>query len=161
MVDAARAAELEPLLVAKPETALTGIDAAVLREPAESQHPLNGLAAALEHLGEPIVCCPCDLPLVPPELLRGLASISTGQTVVVAAGRVHPLLGRFSPSAAEALARAALTGEPVTATAAAVGASELEFADLAPGVDPAVALANVNTLADISRLERYLAGGTG
>lgn len=154
----ARAAGLTPMVVAKAETMLDGIEVETLLEPAEPQHPLVGVATALARLGDPVVCCPCDLPLVPAALLAALASAPAEICVAAHDGRLQPLLGRYEPSAAGRLLAAAQDGRAVTETVIAAGARELDLDGLGLEIDPSWALANVNDSLDLERLESHLAG---
>jgi molybdopterin-guanine dinucleotide biosynthesis protein A len=155
---AARTAGLTPVVVAKAGTALDGIGAEALFEPAEPRHPLVGVATALARLGEPVVCCPCDLPLVPAALLAALASYPAEICVAAHGGRLQPLLGRYEPSAAAGLLAAAQGGRAVTETVLAAGARELDLDDLGLEIEPSWALANANDSRDLERLEAYLGG---
>lgn len=153
---ASRSAGLTPVVVAKAGTHLDGIEVETLFEPAEPRHPLVGVATALARLGAPVVCCPCDLPLVPATLLAALASSSAEICVAAHEGRLQPLLGRYEPSAAAGLLAAAQDGRAVTETVLAAGARELDLDDLDLGIDPRWALANANDSHDLERLETYL-----
>lgn len=155
---AAQAAGLTPMVVAKADTMLDGIEVETLLEPAEPRHPLVGVATALARLGEPVVCCPCDLPLVPAELLAALASSPAEICVAAHDGRLQPLLGRYEPSVAGRLLAAAQDGRAVTETVIAAGARELELGNLGLEIDPSWALTNANDSRDLERLEAHLAG---
>jgi molybdopterin-guanine dinucleotide biosynthesis protein A len=96
-LDALRAAGLPDVaVVAKGSTALPAdLGAPVWVEPDEPRHPLAGVVFALSRAGgEDVVTVPVDLPLVPSEALRALAS-TPGCAVVRAGGRVQPLVARF------------------------------------------------------------------
>ena len=111
-VAAARAAGLEPLVVAKAASALPQLDCAIVTEPDEPTHPLTGIIAALEHVGEPIVAIACDLPLLPPDLLAELASRSA-PLAMPANPRPQPLVARYSPELLPRLRAALVMGEPL------------------------------------------------
>ncbi|MEV4420891.1 NTP transferase domain-containing protein [Patulibacter sp. NPDC049589] len=148
--DAARAAGLRPVVVAKRTSVLPDV-AGLERwdEPDEPVHPLTGVAAALRRADAPIVVLPVDLPRVPGALLAHLAARPEPVVVVEAAGRVHPLLARFTPACAGALAAAAAAGSPVVATVRALGAAICGDAVVRPLGDPARSLANVNRPSDV------------
>ena len=99
---AARAAGLDAVVVAKPDTELP--DVPVWREQEAVAHPLAGLVAALEH--GPVVAVACDQPFVTPELLRALADHDG--PAIAAAGEPFP--GRYEPSQLPVL-REALAAE--------------------------------------------------
>ncbi|WP_210495570.1 NTP transferase domain-containing protein [Patulibacter sp. SYSU D01012] len=149
-VAAATAAGLTPVVVAKAGSVLPPTAAARWDEPDAPQHPLAGVAAALRRAQAPVVVLPVDLPRVPAALLAALAARPEPLVVVEGAGRVHPLLGRFSPGHADALAAAAAEGAPVVRTVRALGAAVLDAATLVPGGDPAAYLANVNRPEDLA-----------
>lgn len=158
-------AGLDAIVVAKPGTALEGTGALepaveVLREPAQPVHPLLGVATALEHAGEPLVVCPCDLPLLGAAVLRLLARQPGAATVVVElASGMQPLLGRYSPAAAPGLRRAALAGRPARAAVASLGPALLSEEQLRGVADPETALRNVNTPEDLAAVEALLGLG--
>lgn len=105
-LEAARAAGLDPLVVAKASTPLPeDLSVEVLVEPDEPQHPLAGLIHVLER-GAPVVALACDDPFVTPTELVRLAG-SAGTAVF----GDDPLPGRYGPESLpllrEALAREA------------------------------------------------------
>src|SRR5688500_10381340 len=68
-VDAVADAGLEPVVVAKPDSPVPDLGVTILDEPAEPQHPLCGIVAALRYADtRPVVVIGCDMPLVPPAL---------------------------------------------------------------------------------------------
>ena len=133
---AARAAGLDAVVVAKPDTALP--DVPVWREPPEPTHPLVGLVTALER-GEPIVAVACDQPWVTPELLRALAD-HDGPALAVAD---EPFPGRYEPSQLPVL-RAALAEE------ASLRRTLTRLAPAVLGTDPKL-VASINTPEDLER----------
>ena len=104
---AMREAGLQPVLVARAGIALDGLgDVAVWREPdASDRHPAHGVLCALERAGGPVVVLACDLPFVPAALLAALAAADRSTR---AAGQ--PLIARYEPADAAALAAAAADG---------------------------------------------------
>ncbi|WP_320672153.1 molybdenum cofactor guanylyltransferase [Patulibacter defluvii] len=151
---AVAAAGLRAVVLAKDNTPLPPLACERWPEPQEPRHPLVAVAAALRRADGPLVTLPVDLPRVAPGLLRALAERPEPLVVVEAAGRLHPLLGRFSPAHADALAAAAREGAPVTRTVLALGAVRLGDDEVARHGDPAALLANVNRPADLAALER-------
>jgi len=157
-VAATRDAGLRPVVVAKGDMALPAVDVERWPEPDDPRHPLTGVAAALERAAGPIVVLPVDLPAVGPGLLRALADRPEPLVVVEAAGRLHPLLGRFDPTHAPDLAAAAVAGAPVVRTVLGLGAARMTDDDVRRHGDPATLLANVNRPEDLAALEARLAG---
>ena len=159
---AVAAAGLEPVIVAKPDTDLSGIDlppGSILREPERPRHPLAGIVAGLEREGAALVTCPCDLPLVPAALLAHLAGRPEPNVTVVVADRLQPLLGRYAAEAAPSLAAAAAAGRSATEAVTALDPAILGDRELAAYGRPAQILRGVNTTADLRELEADLAGG--
>lgn len=147
---AARAAGLHPVAVAKRGSVLPDVPGLERwDEPDEPVHPLAGVAYALRRAGAPVVLLPVDLPRVPPDLLRHLAARTEPLIVVEAAGRLHPLLGRFSPGCADALDAAARAGGRTVAAVRALGAATAGDDVVAALGDPAVLLLNVNRPEDL------------
>ncbi len=123
---AAHAAEVlgrifpEVVLVAEPRPAYQALGLEVVPDIHSGCGPLGGLHAALHHAGgRSVFALACDLPLVPAELVRylldypwtgsqGLDPGSHGQArakVALAAGRLHPLCGLYSPGCLEVAER--------------------------------------------------------
>ena len=155
----AREAGLKPIVVAKATTALQPRPDRVLVEPDEPRHPLAGIAAALERIGEPIVVCPCDMPLLDPAALRALATGEAPLRILTGPDGPQPLVGRYPPELAGELAAAATAGAAATEIVLGLGAELLELGP-AEGLDPATALRNVNTPADLAEIESLLAEPT-
>lgn len=170
----ARAAGLEPVIVAKPGTDLGAHSAHdnegagtvwVVLEPELPSHPLLGIATGLEAIGEPLVVCPCDMPLLPPALLLALASGADPSAATVVSGPrgAEPLLGLYPPQWAAGLRAAAEAGASAHGTLDALGARTVDAAELleaagaaaTPG-EPERWLMNVNTPEDQSEAERLL-----
>ncbi|EHN11984.1 molybdopterin-guanine dinucleotide biosynthesis protein A [Patulibacter medicamentivorans] len=151
-IDAARAAGLRPVVLAKADSPLPPLDVERWPEPDEPRHPLIGIASALHRAAGPIVVLPVDLPCVPPGLLRALAERPEPLVVVEAAGRLHPLLGRFDPIHAVALQAAAEAGDPVVRTVLGLGAVRIGEEAVGRFGDPATLLANVNRPEDLAAL---------
>ncbi len=157
-IAAARAAGLEPFVVAKPDSELPALDCEVLAEPAEPVHPLTGIVAALEHAGAPLVVIACDLPLLPAALLAALAA-REGELVVPADPRPQPLAARYEPALLGRLRAALAMDQPLTRLAAEIGAEAIAAAELSRFGDPSEMFANVNEPDDLARIEALL--GTG
>jgi molybdopterin-guanine dinucleotide biosynthesis protein A len=149
VVDAARGAGLRPVVVAKRGSGLPPTDVPRWDEPDEPQHPLTGVATALRRANAPVVVVPVDLPYVASGLLAAIAAHPARLAVVEAAGRLHPLLGRFDPADADALEDAAGAGAPVVRTVLGLGAAIVGDAEVARFGDPARLLLNVNRREDL------------
>jgi molybdopterin-guanine dinucleotide biosynthesis protein A len=157
-VAAVEGASLEAIVVAKSDSALPALRCRVVREPAEPLHPLHGIVAALSDSGgRPVIALACDMPLVPPALLQLLAGADAPVVVVEAAGRVQPLLARYEPAVAAALARAVADGTATHEAVAGLGPRMIGDDELARFGDPDLICLNVNTPADLERAEAVLA----
>lgn len=137
---AARAAQLDVVVVAKPHTRLP--DVPVWIEPTDPTHPLVGLVTALERHAGPVIAVACDQPWLTPALLRALAE-HEGPALAVAD---EPFPGRYEPSQLPEL-RAALAEEaPLRRTLARLSPTIL-------GMDPSL-VASVNTPEALERARR-------
>jgi len=159
-VDAAVAAGLDVAVVAPQGAALPVLPrgVALWREPAGEPHPARGLVAALEARGAPVVALACDLPLVPPGLLAWLAACE-GTVVPSFRGAAQPLLARWEVSALPALRAAVEGGGSLRCAAAVAGANSIDEGELRRFGEPGVFLADVDTPADLARVEGLLGGG--
>jgi molybdopterin-guanine dinucleotide biosynthesis protein A len=156
-VAAARAVDLEPWVIAKPDTELPPLDCRVLIEPAEPHHPLCGIVAALGAAeGRAAVAVAADMPFVEDKLLAWIAS-HLGTACVQAEGRLQPLLGRYDPVDAEPLAAAVGSGEAAHEAVVRLDPLLIGEEDLRRFGDPAQICFNVNTPADLERAEGILA----
>ena len=153
---AMREARLETVVVAKPDSELPPLDVPVWHEPEEPSHPLTGLVAALEQARRPVVVCGCDLPFLPAALLAHLAGRSELLVVIEAAGRVHPLIGRYAPELIDALRAARDEQRPVHEVVAELGAVRITEPKLRRYGDAQRIVFNVNTQADLARAEEML-----
>jgi molybdopterin-guanine dinucleotide biosynthesis protein A len=144
---AARAAGLQAVVVAKPESPLPPLDVPVWHEPAAPVHPLCGLVAALERAGRPVVAVACDQPFLIAALLAELAA-AAGNVVCEADG-LQPFPGRYEPGALDALRAGLAAGAPLRATVATLSPHRLE-------VDARV-VASVNDPEALAEAERWIA----
>lgn len=158
-VDAAVAAGLDAAVVAPLGAALPVLPRGVMlwREPGGSSeaHPARGLVTALEACGGPVVALACDLPLVPPGLLAWLASLD-GTVMLRFAGATQPLLARWEVGALPELRAALQGGGSLRRAAVSAGATCIDEEDLRRFGEPARFLADVDTPADLARVERLL-----
>lgn len=158
-LEAARAARLEPWIVAKPGSELPPTDCRVLLEPAEPHHPLLGVVTALrEARPTPVIAVAADMPFVTAGLLKRLA-LSDSTATVEAEGRPQPLLARYDPSALEALERALAADAAATAALVELEPETIGGAELRRFGDPGLICFNVNSPADLERAERLLDPG--
>lgn len=173
-------AGIEPVVVVtKPDHGLGGLDglsgldgpsARIVEEPLHPRHPLLGIITALEAAheglgqavpeglgqaahGAAVVCCPCDVPFVPSELLARLASTEGAAVMPRADGRLQPLIARYGRESLPAL-RAALAAEDSMTTAA-----EHLRPVVLDAAGPADAFLNINSPEDLATAERILAAG--
>jgi molybdopterin-guanine dinucleotide biosynthesis protein A len=123
--------------------------------------PLAGIAALLARAPEPwLLVVPVDLPLLPADCGRVLASASGGCDAVVFSwkGRVEPFPAlvsrRLARLVADLLSRGLRRADSFHAEASC---RVLAFEDAFPGRDAAVAFLNVNTPEDLARAERLVA----
>ncbi len=154
-VAAARAAGLEPLVVAKASSPLPQLDCPIVTEPDLPAHPLAGIIAALEHLGEPVVVIACDLPLVPPVLIAELAR-REAELVVPADPRPQPLIARYAPGLLPRLHASLVMDEPLVKLVAEIGGEALPPDELRAFGDLEVMFANANDPAELSQIENLL-----
>jgi molybdenum cofactor guanylyltransferase len=108
-------------IVAKPGTQLPELEGMERwdDEPAEPQHPLTGIVHALERAGgEAVLVCAADMPFVTPRALRALGAHDV-TAVAVAAERLQPVLGLYTPDVLPAL-KAAEPDAPLTRTVEAL-----------------------------------------
>ena len=154
-------AGLEPVVVAKPDSPLAAVDCRVLSEPDEPRHPLTGLITALyASAGRGVVAIACDMPLVPAKFLSWLAALEQEVAVCEVEGRLHPLLGRYSPSVAGQLAEALAEGASMRDAVAPLDPHIVSEEQIGRFGDPARIVFNVNSPADLVTAERLL-GRTG
>jgi molybdenum cofactor guanylyltransferase len=157
-LEAAAAAGLEPVAVAKPDSALPELDCAVIEEPAEPRHPLAGLVAALRASGgRPVIAIACDMPFVEPAMLEALAAAGDPLVVGEAAGRLQPFPGRYGLELVVHLERALARQLPLTTTVADGDPRVLDEEELRAFGDPELLCMSVNDEADLARAEAELA----
>lgn len=105
------------VVVCKEDTPLPPLPApvSIWCENDPEHHPLIGVAAALREAGgRSILVCAGDMPLVTPDAIRALLAAPAATAVVArVAGRLQPLLARYSTDAVAVLDAMKL-GEPAT-----------------------------------------------
>jgi molybdenum cofactor guanylyltransferase len=154
---ALEAAGLEPVVVARPSTELPPLERESWADPPGRRHPLAGIVEALRRAHGPILACACDMPFVTGELCAWLAAVPEPLVVPRAGGRAHPLLARYDPEVAAALAADLAVGRPVSEAVERIGPRYLEETELRRFGDPELLLANVNTPDELAWAERQLA----
>lgn len=160
-VAALRAAGLDPFVVTKADRPVDGLpgidDVEVVVEPDEPRHPLLGVLTALRRAGRrPVIVTGCDLPLLPPEYLRWLATRPGGTVLPRVEGRLQPLAARYGPDAASEVEHGVRTEAPMKAVIAGLSATVVAEEDLRRFGDPSRTFANVNTPKDLVAIERIL-----
>ncbi|MGI8726651.1 MAG: molybdenum cofactor guanylyltransferase [Solirubrobacterales bacterium] len=156
---AIEAAGLQALVVAKPGTDLGDVEAEVLLEPPEPHHPLLGIATALEGRADPIVVCPCDLPLIEPVVLAYLGRLPrSDRPILIESDRgPEPLLGLYPPTSARTLRELALAERPAEEVVHSPGAHRVAITR-AGGSERS--LLNVNAPEELAQASRLLLGET-
>lgn len=152
---ALRAAGVETVVVAKPDSPLPGLTVEIWEEPAKPAHPLCGIVRALQG-GRPVLVVGCDMPLITSAAVSWLAELAGPLAIPRVGGRLHPLLGRYDPELAPALEDALRRQAPLQDAVLELGPRMLEEAELRRFGDPARLLFNVNTPEDLAEAERLL-----
>jgi len=144
---AARAGGLEPIVVAKADSALPPLDCRIVIEPAAPRHPLCGIIAGLEATrDEGAVVCATDMPFVTGGLLRWLADLDEPLAVITG----QPLPARYGRAIVPALRLALAKDESLRALARRLATRHLDIGELAMFGDPRRLLANINTAAELA-----------
>jgi molybdopterin-guanine dinucleotide biosynthesis protein A len=168
-LQAARAAGLEAIVVAKRTSLLPALTEHVVYEPGHPRHPLCGVVAALRYaaahpgtddVGErsrvgAVVTVACDMPFLTGPLLQWLARRDRAM-IAEAGGRLQPMLARHLTNHAASLSRALEQGLSLREACMSVGAAVLPEAELRRFGDPARLLFNVNEVADLTAARTWL-----
>jgi molybdopterin-guanine dinucleotide biosynthesis protein A len=142
-------------VVCKQSTVLPPLDGAERwDEPELPQHPLAGIAHALEEAGAAVLVCAADMPFVTPDACRTILAAAGGgagstAAVAVAGGVLQPVFGVYAPLALDAL-RAATPDAPLTATVEALDPVRVAL--------PAGLVRSVNTPDELAEAEAELEG---
>jgi molybdenum cofactor guanylyltransferase len=154
---AAHDAGLEAVVVAKPHSELPPLGVPLLLEPAEPQHPLCGVLAALRESGGPVLAVACDMPFLAPDLLAWLASAPDPLVVAETDRGLQPLLARYDPSLSDALDDGLRREAPMQELIASLNPRAVDERVLRRFGDPERLCFNVNSPRDLARAERMLA----
>jgi molybdopterin-guanine dinucleotide biosynthesis protein A len=155
-------AGLEPIVVAKPDSELPRVDCRVLSEPDEPRHPLTGLLTALRSsAGRGVVAIACDMPLVPARFIAWLAALEEEVAVCEVGGRLHTLLGRYSPNVIDSLEASLAEGASMREAVTALDPFIVGEAQIERFGDPGRIVFNVNSPGDVVTAEKLLRGATG
>jgi len=147
VIAAARGAGLEPIVVAKADSALPPLDCPVVIEPAAPRHPLCGIIAGLEAIEDDgAVVCATDMPFVTGPLLRWLAGLDEPLAVIEG----QPLPARYGRAIVPMLRDALAKDESLRALARRIATRRLQIAELARFGDPLALLANINTPTELA-----------
>jgi molybdenum cofactor guanylyltransferase len=156
-LDAVAAAGLEPVVVAKEDSALPEVDCRIVREVDPTPHPAAGILAALRVAEGPVVVLACDMPFVPSRLLEVIAQLPGRAAVPIVGGRPQPLLARYGPSVAARLELAVDRRERLREVVRALDPIVLGPDELAGFGSPEWIAFNVNDRRDLAIAERLIA----
>lgn len=154
---AAQAAGLEAVVVAKSGGDLPPLEVPLLLEPAEPQHPLCGVLAALRESSRPVLAVACDMPFLVPDLLAWLASAPEPLVVAETDRGLQPLLARYDPVLIDALEAGLRREAPMQELVASLDPRIVGERELRRFGDPQRLCFNVNSPRDLARAERMLA----
>lgn len=158
-LEAARSTGLEVAVVAKRRTVLPVLDARIVYEADEPQHPICGILAALRATGGPVVALASDMPFVTPALLSRLATAPERLALPRLDGELHPHVARYAPELAPWLEGSMARDEPLQRAVRALQPRLVDERELSHLGDPGRLLFNINTPADLERARRLLAEG--
>jgi molybdenum cofactor guanylyltransferase len=159
-VEAVRAAGLDAVVVAKPETPLPEVGCRVIHDDDARSHPAAGIVAALRAAGgEAIMAVACDMPFVTPELIDFLAGLDAAAAVPRVAGRLEPLLARYAPASVSVLEAAIERGGALNEAMTELDPQIVDETEIAEFGDPGRMTSNVNDPAELAAAERLLAPG--
>jgi molybdopterin-guanine dinucleotide biosynthesis protein A len=168
---AARDAGLEAVVVAKRGTSLPPIDEQVVIEADTPTHPLCGVLAALafarSRSGEDaddslaaVLTVGCDMPFLTSPLLAWLAGLD-GPLVVESAGRLQPVLARYTAASTAALDDALRERRSLAEASLLAGCRVVAEEELRPYGDPQRLCFNVNDQAHVALAEAWLGSSAG
>lgn len=166
-LQAARAAGLDAVVVAKRASELPRLGVPIVHEPDAPRHPLCGIVAALRQTQAPVVAVGCDMPFLTGELLawlaRGGEDAADGEgaaggrapqaTAARVGGHLQPLPALYCPADLPAL-ESALAGErSLRATLAELDPCVLDEDTLRAFGEPERLCSSVNDARDLRTAE--------
>jgi len=154
---AAQAAGLEAVVVAKAQSELPPLGVPLLLEPAEPQHPLCGVLAALRDSGRPVLAVACDMPFLTPDLVAWLAAQPEPLVVAETDRGLQPLLARYDPVLTDALEGGLRREAPMQELVASLDPRVVAERELRRFGDPQRLCFNVNSPRDLARADQLLA----
>jgi molybdenum cofactor guanylyltransferase len=162
-LEAARAAGLETIVLAKPGDSLPVLTERVVYDRAPTRHPLSGLLAALAFAAErspapAVVALACDMPFLSSQLLEWLAGFEE-PAVAEVDGRLQPLLARYLPTHIPTLEQAMRHERPLREAVAQLGLRRIGEPELVRFGAPRRLCFNVNDREELQLAERWLAEG--
>jgi molybdenum cofactor guanylyltransferase len=153
-LEAARAAGLDPFVVAKPDSPLPPLDCEIVREPERPTHPLVGAIAALGAAPR-VLLLGCDMPFLTAELLGWLATLEA-PAVASVGGRLEPLLAVYDARAIDAFSAALAIEDSFRHVAEELRPHRIDESELARFGDPERLVFSVNGQDDLILAERLL-----
>lgn len=154
-LDAARGADLDPIVIAKEGSSLPDLDCEVVREPDEPVHPLLGILTAIESTAGPVLVLGCDMPFVTASLLGWLAAWKPAAVAEVD-GRLEPLLAVYGPADSVPLAAALDERAPLREAVERLRPERVGEGELQRFGDPRTLVRSVNTEADLAEVALQL-----
>jgi molybdopterin-guanine dinucleotide biosynthesis protein A len=159
-LDAAAAAGLPAVVVAKAASALPVLEVPVIHEPEQPRHPLCGIVAALRERRSPLLAVGCDMPFLTGELLTLLARSRSRATVLAVGGATQPLPALYLPEHLPALELALDRSFSLRETLASLHPLVLGERELRRLGDPRRLLFGVNDDRDLRTARLWLAAGS-
>ena len=152
---AARAAGLDAIVVAKHDTVLPTLEERVIYDTERSHHPLSGVLAALT-AADSVIVVACDMPFIPPALLRYLAE-QPGTTVVTRPGSfMQPFPALYRATQVRALHASLLTERSLQESIERLRPQIIDERDLKAFGPQVRIFYSVNTPADLRTAEGWL-----
>ena len=152
---AAQAAELDAVVVAKPDSQLPPLAERVIYDVDERRHPLSGVVTALSEAPN-VIAIACDMPFVPPDLLRWIAEQQADAVVMQSGDFIDPFPALYSRRHLQSLTAAVHSEASLRATLARLQPQILHGRDLRAFGSRTRISFSVNTREDLAAAERWL-----
>jgi molybdopterin-guanine dinucleotide biosynthesis protein A len=155
---AAAEAGLPTLVVAKSDSELPPLEAAIVHEPDSPRHPLCGVLAALGHVGasdRAVLAVGCDMPFLSGRLLAWIAGLGEAAVAEVDGG-LQPLPALYPQAAIPALERALARGDSLRKALETLRARTIAERELRDFGDPRRLFFSVNDASDLRLAEDWL-----